>query len=88
MPVTTEELIAFLTKLRQGAVKGVEAAPDGPLHAHRQRVLDLIDKDLRAARWVQTSEAMKAAERGEVTTVGHPRKMLKSLNSRSRRKRP
>ena len=27
----------------------------------------------------ETIEAMKAAERGEVTTVGHPRKLLKSL---------
>src|SRR5271168_3696633 len=27
----------------------------------------------------QTIEAMKAAERGEVTTVGHPRNLLKSL---------
>ncbi len=29
----------------------------------------------------ETIEAMKAAERGEVTTVGHPRKLLKSLNA-------
>jgi hypothetical protein len=28
----------------------------------------------------KTIEAMKAAERGEVTTVGHPRNLLKSLN--------
>jgi hypothetical protein len=30
----------------------------------------------------ETIEAMKAAERGEVTTVGHPRKLLKSLKRR------
>jgi DNA-damage-inducible protein J len=29
----------------------------------------------------ETIEAMKAAERGEVTTVGHPRNLLKSLNA-------
>jgi uncharacterized protein (DUF433 family) len=29
----------------------------------------------------ETIEAMKAAERGEVTTVGHPTKLLKSLNA-------
>jgi hypothetical protein len=29
MPVTQEELITFLTKLRRGAIKGVEDAPDG-----------------------------------------------------------
>ncbi len=29
----------------------------------------------------ETIEAMKAAERGEVTTVGHPRKLLESLNA-------
>lgn len=29
----------------------------------------------------ETIEAMRAAERGEVTTVGHPRNLLKSLNA-------
>jgi DNA-damage-inducible protein J len=29
----------------------------------------------------ETIEAIKAVERGEVTTVGHPRKLLKSLNA-------
>ena len=29
----------------------------------------------------ETIEAMKAAERGEVTTVGHPKNLLKSLNA-------
>jgi len=29
----------------------------------------------------ETIEAMKAVERGEVTKVGHPRKLLKSLNA-------
>jgi hypothetical protein len=31
----------------------------------------------------ETIEAMQAAERGEVTTVGHPRNLLKSLNADS-----
>jgi hypothetical protein len=35
----------------------------------------------------KTIEAMKAAERGEVTTVGHPRNLLKSLNADSRARR-
>lgn len=31
----------------------------------------------------ETIEAMRAAERGEVTKVGHPRNLLKSLNADS-----
>jgi hypothetical protein len=63
MPVTTDELIVFLTKLRQGAIKGVKVAPNGAVRASRQDVLDLINKDLRPARAVQKRKRGRSPEK-------------------------
>lgn len=46
MPVTPDELVAFLTTLREEAVQNYRAQPDG----WRKQVLDLINSDLRIAR--------------------------------------
>jgi len=46
MPVTPDEHVAFLTKLREEAVQAFRAHPDGG----RKQVLDLINSDLRVAR--------------------------------------
>ena len=56
MPVSKDELVAFLTKLREGAIAGVRETPDGPAGELRQAILDLINKDLRSARWAQKHE--------------------------------
>jgi len=56
MPVTTDELIAFLTRLRGGAIEGVRQQPDGPEGGFRQQALDLINSDLRTARASQKLE--------------------------------
>lgn len=44
--ISDDEQVAFLTKLREDAVKDLEAQPDCPF---RQDVFELIDRDLQNA---------------------------------------
>jgi hypothetical protein len=59
------------------------AGPAPPMSAEAQARLRTLARRVLALRPLvpnrETIEAMKAAERGEVTTVGHPKKLLKSL---------
>ena len=68
MPVTSDELIAFLTKLRAGAIADLQSQPDGPEGAFRQRVLDLINRDLRIARAGQKRERERKWKRRKPMT--------------------
>jgi hypothetical protein len=52
----TDELVAFLAKLREDAIAGVKTHPDGPEGEFRQDVLDLINSDLRSSRARQKRE--------------------------------
>ena len=47
MPVSTDELVAFLTKLRQGAVAGVREVRDGSEGAFRQDVTTTANGRMR-----------------------------------------
>jgi hypothetical protein len=51
--VSKDELVAFLTELREGAVKTLNAQPDCDFH---QEVYALIDRDLQGALRAQQRE--------------------------------
>lgn len=51
--VSREELIAFLTELREGATKALDAQPD---HPFRLEVFALIDRDLQNALRAEQQE--------------------------------
>jgi uncharacterized protein (DUF433 family) len=57
-------------------IAGPDIYPEIPLDVVR-RILAFAGR----APNRETIEAMKAAERGEVTTVGNPKNLLKSLNA-------
>jgi hypothetical protein len=70
--ISNDEQVAFLTKLREDAVKDLDAQPDCPF---RQDVFDLIDRDLQTALRAQQQEPEESHQKPRKTRKIHkPRK--------------
>ena len=52
----SDQLVAFLTRIRKSAVAAVRAGLPGRAGEFHQQALDLINHDLRIARWAQKRE--------------------------------
>jgi hypothetical protein len=64
--ISRDEHIAFLTKLREDAIKDLSAQPDSQMH---QEVFALIDRDLQNALRAQQQEREESDQK-----TGKPRK--------------